>query len=240
LKTSEAVSYPSLGEVHLWYVNLIDWNNHLEDLIGLLSSDELKRYKRLKISSKQESFIISRGVLRLILSNYLEQEASQIRFEIEPSGKPFLPDSEITFNLSHSGKYVVVGICQGSYLGVDIQEIYPISASDQIIRKVFSEKEQIYLSTLPPERFLEEFFSLWTAREAYLKAIGKGFTDSSNTQTLLPDPNREGYFTLSTIDPQINSSDWTIQTIAFREGYQTSVAFHGNLKELKISQFLEK
>ena len=76
----------------------------------------------------------------------------------------------LDFNISHSGKYVVCAISTQAEIGVDVEEIKNIPVTD--FTNEFSAEEM--KSILNSNDSLRSFYSLWTKKEAFLKAIGTG------------------------------------------------------------------
>ncbi len=68
------------------------------------------------------------------------RDSSQISFN--RYGKPFLLNSNIHFNLSHSGDYIVLAVDENE-IGVDIEKILPYS--DEIAQKCFVFEEYQWL-----------------------------------------------------------------------------------------------
>ncbi len=97
-------------------------------------------------------------------------------------GKPELPGG-MQFNLSHAGDYAVLATCSGS-VGVDVERMRPID-SMRIAKRFFHPDEYAYLSSLPDPH--AAFFSIWTLKESYVKALGFGFSVPPMTYSLLPD-----------------------------------------------------
>ncbi len=79
-------------------------------------------------------------------------------------------NGSIDFNISHSGRYVVCVISTIAKIGVDVEEIKDISIID--FTNEFSAEEM--KSFLSSDDSLHSFYSLWTKKEAFLKAIGIG------------------------------------------------------------------
>jgi 4'-phosphopantetheinyl transferase len=77
------------NEVHVWRENL-DNVKPLLEFTQILSEDELVRARRFHFEQHRQRFIAARGILRNILSRYLNIEPSQIKFGYEARGKPFL------------------------------------------------------------------------------------------------------------------------------------------------------
>ena len=147
----------------------------------LLSDDEKVRASRLKNPGKACQQIISRGILRLLLGNYTGINPKELAFKNSPFGKPFLSnpvDSEICFNLTHSGNLLLFAIGKGKHIGIDVEKIEGKIDFKGISSLVFSSEERFSLSrSLDP---IHDFYRLWTAKEAILKGTGFGFSYPSN------------------------------------------------------------
>ena len=91
-------------------------------------------------------------------------------FAYGKNGKPFLRDyPNIHFNLSHCHSAAVCVIAD-TEVGVDVQEIAPVS--DDLARRVLSVEEYSgYKASLRPD---ELFCKMWTAKESRLKRTGRG------------------------------------------------------------------
>ena len=114
--------------------------------------------------------------LRHTLSHYLPLAPAQIRFARTDKGKPYLKDrrfNQLQFNVSHShGKIVcAVSLCQ--QIGVDIENIQRKNSLDEIAARYFHPDEIFTLQSIKDEQERRRlFFTLWTCKEAYIKAIG--------------------------------------------------------------------
>ena len=97
------------------------------------------------------------------------------------NGKPYLPDHpDFHFNLSHSGRYVVIayGDCP---LGVDIQQMDPQRNYAQLAQRHYTPAEQEFLCDRPGDCRIDRFYQVWTAKESYLKYLGIGLRKSLNS-----------------------------------------------------------
>ena len=217
-------------QVHLWLADFQDWQLDIDDLRNLLSEAELQRLERYLIPIKQEQFTISRGLLRLLLASYLQEGPADIQLKTNEDGKPYLVGHPIHFNISHSGKYLLLGFTLLDQIGVDIQEIYPISNLDTLLKRYFHDQESTYLEALAPHHRIGSFFAIWTAKEAYLKASGVGFTKSSRSVGLLPsgDPTRSFHFAESPTSGK--KPYWTIQGLDLPDSYRGAVAVSAPLE----------
>jgi 4'-phosphopantetheinyl transferase len=96
----------------------------------------------------------------------------QLSFARSQHGKPFLGGyPELQFNVSHAGKWVLCAM-DAEPLGVDIEEIRPIDL--EVGRICFSEQEFAELMQRPEKERLNHFYELWTLKESFAKADGRG------------------------------------------------------------------
>ena len=82
--------------------------------------------------------------------------------------RPFFDDL-LDFNIAHSGAYILCAISITNKVGIDVEEIQPIPFSDFESNFTATEWETI----IQAENYTP-FFTFWTRKEAFLKAIGKG------------------------------------------------------------------
>lgn len=96
-------------------------------------------------------------------------------------GKPFLVDyPHLCFNLSHSGDWVTC-IVGNSEVGIDVEQIRKVEGIEKISQAMFSVGEQERLKGLGGPELLNQFFSLWTLKESYIKYLGMGFSRPFNS-----------------------------------------------------------
>lgn len=88
-------------------------------------------------------------------------------------GKPYIKDIEnFYFNISHSGNYVVIGVSEKE-IGIDIERKDRVDY--RIAERFFSKKEvrDIFSCSSEQDR-IDKFYQIWTLKESYVKALGKG------------------------------------------------------------------
>lgn len=94
-----------------------------------------------------------------------------LEFKYNDNQKPQLNEGPYQFNLSHSGDYVMCGISD-TVIGVDVEQLHPIT--ETLIKKVLSNEELTTFNTLSQEKQINYFYTCWTIKEAYFKALGIG------------------------------------------------------------------
>lgn len=141
-----------------------------EMLIDILPNDlkqEVEKYVRWE---DQHNTLIGK---LLVYLGYSILKGERLNFEIyerDKYNKPFLKDSSLNFNISHSGKTVVCAISQKRVkLGIDIEEIKKININD--FENIFHPNE---FNKIRQTNDIEEFYKYWTRKEAFTKAIGEG------------------------------------------------------------------
>jgi 4'-phosphopantetheinyl transferase len=167
----EAAAFPSEGELHLWCLSLRQLP--LAPNLARLSDAERQRAERFARREDFERFVQSHGALRLVLAACSGRPIGSIELTEDPRGKPRLRDGALEFNLSHSGGYVLIGVGRAP-LGVDIESVEREIDWRGIAARWFHPRERAALFASPDAEQRDAFFQIWTQKEAYLKAIGRG------------------------------------------------------------------
>ncbi len=164
--------------IDIWRVELDAPAAAREAMERLLSPDEHERMKQFVFDRHRRAFAVTRGALRLILAEPLRISAADIRFEYGEFGKPRVASSVGPhFSVSHSGELALIAICNGSPVGVDIEQLRPISDALEIAERFFAPREWRQLRAAQADEQDRAFLTLWTRKEAALKALGLGLSD---------------------------------------------------------------
>ena len=167
------------GAVHVWRIALNQEDDKLERFRRTLEASELERAGRFYFDKHRRHFIVGRGFLRTVVARYLGAQPHALRFEYGAYGKPALGSGHtLRFNLSHSNEVALLAVALDAELGVDVEHIRADFATEDIARRYFSRAEVEVFNALPPEERVAAFFRCWTRKEAYIKAIGKGFSQA--------------------------------------------------------------
>jgi phosphopantetheinyl transferase len=107
--------------------------------------------------------------------------------QIADTRKPFLPEEQYHFSISHCGDYAAAIVSSTSRVGVDAELIRPLVG--QLIPKFLSEKEKNWLYR---ETILEQSTLMWSAKESVFKWFGEGGVDfRENIRLDRPNPADE-------------------------------------------------
>ncbi len=170
------------GQIDIWYTHLTrDWEQALLNQYKALCSEEEKvQQNRFFRKEDQQNYLVSRGLLRWALAQYLENITSKdIFFYKGIYGKPFIGnfmDTALQFSLSHTKDLVVLAVILEQNIGVDIEPLERDIDIFNIAESFFSPLEYKELCSLSPEQLKPAFVKIWTLKEAYLKACGTGLT----------------------------------------------------------------
>ncbi len=156
--------------IHIWGVHVPDVLDQLDRLHSLLSTPEQEKAGRFHRDSDRQSSIAARGSLRILLSGYTGIPAAEIKFGYSKNGKPYLLDSAVNFNVSHSGDWVLLAFGWDRQIGVDIEKIKRSMDVSAIALRYFSPEEIETVKTAADSH--TAFFQLWAHKEAYVKACG--------------------------------------------------------------------
>jgi 4'-phosphopantetheinyl transferase len=168
----------AVDDIHLWLADLDQPPMPLSELAAMLTVDEQERAARFRFPEQQARFIAGRGLLRELLSGYLNRPAAALRFRQGLHGKPELAGEEVAaglhFNLAHSGHRALYAVARRE-VGVDLEKLDRSADYAAIIARICGLRERTAFQTLPPDQRQNAFFACWTRKEAIAKALGSGF-----------------------------------------------------------------
>ena len=167
--------------MHVWRVSILQPLATIQYLRSLLSRDEIARAERFRFEKDRYRFIITHGLLRILLARYLNSpfiNASQLQFCSNAYGKPSLDldmqDRVLNFNLSHSHELILFAFTYVRQIGIDIEYMRPDLDLESLAQYSFSPLENEMLRALPTSERMKAFYQCWSRKEAYIKARGKG------------------------------------------------------------------
>lgn len=146
----------------------------------LVSDGRREKAARLRFEKDKRLSVGAELLLRHALRPAGVEELSFAYGEYE---KPYLPERDLHFNLSHSGEWVLCAV-GGCELGCDIERLAPVNL--KIARRFFSPVEYEDIAAAPtPQEQQERFFRYWTLKESFMKATGLGLRLPMNEFAIL-------------------------------------------------------
>ena len=219
-------------EVHVWRARLDRNTSYRQSLQQILTADEQVRAERLYFPKDRQHFVVARGVLRLILSRYLDMEPYQLRFCYNRYGKPGLVTSSgqeaLSFNVSHSCGLALYAVTRSREIGIDLERIRRDFACEQIAERFFSPREKATLRALQAKKVKHRaFFNCWTRKEAYIKARGEGLSLPLDQFDVSLAPEEPATLLDMRGDPR-EASRWSLQELFPGSGYVAALAVEGH------------
>lgn len=163
--------------LHIWQADLVA-NDALWLATGpSLAPPELARQNRLRTLALRQTYGRAHGFLRAVLELYTTQPAKDLYFSADTFGKPFLPDFTLHFNLSYRPGRALLAISDAGPVGADVERLAPIPDYEALVAELFSSDEQRALRIAGARAACGPlFYTIWTRKEAYAKALGMGLS----------------------------------------------------------------
>ncbi|MEO8459185.1 MAG: 4'-phosphopantetheinyl transferase superfamily protein [Dokdonella sp.] len=203
---------PPLGddEVHVW----------------LIESATAQRAPALSVAAH--------ATLGWLLARYVGEDAGPPAIARGPHGKPYVPLlPELEFNLSHSGRCTLIALARGQAVGVDVERSDRCWSVDGIARRYFTASESRALAQVGDGERANAFLSLWTCKEAVLKAIGSGISFGLDRVEFALSTNSRVDRLVATADEAGTPAEWEVCAIEPSDGYFGAVAWRGPKRSVR-------
>lgn len=166
------------GEVHVWQIKLDCASRTLMALRAMLSLDERERAARFRLAELSRRWTVARAAVRSILAAYAGSEPQSLVFRVGTYGKPELagPSQGISFNLSRTRGLALLAVADTCRIGIDAETVHADIDIEGISRRFFARGEADEILALAPDARLTAFFTCWTRKESFVKAIGAGLS----------------------------------------------------------------
>lgn len=215
-------------EVHVWRAPFGMSDALRERLSRALEPEEWTRAERYASPVARDQYLLTRGILRDILARYLPTAPGELRFRRAERGKPELeepPGTGLEFNLSDSGTWVLCAVARGRRVGIDIERIEPRRPLRRLARRFLAAGEVAALERVGDSELPVAFYSVWTRKEAYLKATGEGLV-----------------FPLSRFDVTAPESleGWQFSDVFVGEGYRAALVVESGGRRIRCWEWAER
>jgi len=173
---------PLQQEIHVWLArpearSLPELTHSYQ---ALLSVEEQQRCQRFHFAHDRKHYLAAHALLRLCLGHYLACAPESVRLTPGLNGKPELAGQSVQTslhcNLSHTRGMVACAVTGVGPCGIDVEGIRAMADMDGIAQTVYSADEIAYLASQEEAARPLAFFTLWTLKEAYIKATGLGMS----------------------------------------------------------------
>lgn len=225
-RTVERVPVLPSGEVHLWWQDLRSASLDLGALYELLNERERQRVERFRVEGVGREFTAARGILKRLLSAYLDCAPGDLAFRYGALGKPSLPavgGDELCFNYTDSEGFALYAFAWNRELGVDLEMLSRRVSCRRIIERRFAPRESEALLAMPEEAQRRSFLACWTRKEGYGKALGLGIRFPFDCREMCVDC---GSSPLS-LEDHLNGDAWDIHQLYPAEDFVAALVHPG-------------
>ena len=207
---------------------------YFERFGGLLSAAETSRFQRFRHDGAASLFIAGRALVRTELAKRTGCSPDELQLACSQKGRPLATAPAAatgwSFSISHTPGWAGIAIARhpdsaadtpvdgGALLGFDLQKTTPNNDLPAVAKRVYSTTELRDLAAIGEvltAPWLRRFFTLWTAKEAWIKARGAGFSLPPKLATFAMSPPQTNSdmpaVAMSSCDPEAreNPADWT-------------------------------
>ena len=221
-------------DIHIWTVRTTAPEAIAAEFEPVLAADEKDRAARFRFDRHRSSFMIARGTLRHLLGRYLDADPASLRFDYGSKGKPVLvSNADINFNVTHSGGLAAFAFTAGCELGIDLEDIRPLTGMESTANRFFCAEEAAEILSLPPGEREAAFFRCWTRKEAYIKATGDGLSAPLNEFRVTVSPDEPARLVHLAHDTHAAGA-WTLHDLRLESGYASALAYRDRPRSLCV------
>jgi len=167
-------------QLHVWLTvpEEITDSGKLAEYLSLLSEEERERQQRFHFEKDRHSFLVSHALVRRVLSMYADVDPADWQFAAGEYGRPEISAPAgvppLRFNLTHTEGLTACLVTLGVDCGIDAERLGRRGKLQAVAEKMFADSELETLGALDGQQYQQQFFTFWTLREAYCKALGTG------------------------------------------------------------------
>ncbi|HMD49303.1 MAG TPA: 4'-phosphopantetheinyl transferase superfamily protein [Bryobacteraceae bacterium] len=227
------------NDVHIWTLPTGGADDLVARLERVLDAEELNRAARFRFNHLRESFVVSHGALRTLLGRYLNVPPAEVRFVYGSKGKPALAlQSNIEFNMTHSGGLAVIALTLDREIGVDVEQIRSMPDRQAIASRFFCAEEAAEILSLPEAERERAFYCCWTRKEAYIKAIGDGLSTPLDEFRVTVQPGEPARFVHIARDTEAAEA-WMLHDLRLAPDYAAALAYRDRERPLRLRRIVD-
>lgn len=159
----------------------MDYDKLIKSL-RLIHNYKLINYINYKQSDDKKRCLYGELLVNYVINTNFKNTYFDKQIIFSDYGKPLLACSNLHFNISHSGNWVICCVSDNS-IGVDIEKITNFNWHN-ISKRFFSDFENKYISN--SKNSLNTFFKFWTMKEAVIKYYGRGVDSTIKNINFFP------------------------------------------------------
>lgn len=142
-------------------------------LAGMMPPAMIERAGRFRRWQDAQAYLLGKYLLVEALRNHGVDQQVLEEIKYTTHNRPYLHlPMAIDFNISHSGAYIVCAVTREGKIGIDIEKVHDVDLHD--FSSQFTDEELGGIQNASDK--YDEFFRLWTIKEAVIKADGRGLS----------------------------------------------------------------
>jgi len=209
--------------VNIWKIDYRAFSEE-KQWLNILNNQEQTRAQKFHYQTDRKRYLVTRALLKLILSKITGNNPAEISFSYNNHGKPYLENTgKTSFNVSHSGDLGLIAVSDLTLLGIDVEKFRRRINPKRMAKRFFSTSEQEELAGLTDSSILEGFFNGWTRKEAVIKALGLGLAMPLRNFDVTLTPGQPARL-LNIRHQDEKVQDWTINNIPMDGDYAAAYA----------------
>jgi 4'-phosphopantetheinyl transferase len=191
-------------------------------VMDLISAEEALRYGRLRSPRARRQHLGARMLVRYVLAAYTGVRPETLRFQAGPFGRPELVSNPLSldFNISHTNGLIGCILTRDQRCGIDLEQTPPARETAKGILQFLGTEEQQRVQRLPESAKDLAILDYWVIKQAYLKALGVGFTRSVDSFTVHYPTG--GFVVID--DPVLGQQNWQLELRQLRTEHRLAVA----------------
>lgn len=184
----------------------------------VLEPEERARAEAFRTPELQARYVAAHALVRTVLSTYAPVRPADWRYAHGPRGQPTLVGAplDLRFSLSHSGAHAAVAVTVGRPVGFDLEEVDAGKDALAIAERFFTAAETEALRSCRNSEQASRLATLWTVKEAVLKARGVGLASGLGDVAVA----LEGERVRSVVAP---GGPWSVRAWAVEPGLRAAV-----------------
>lgn len=160
------------------------WDENDQQLLSFVSEERQRKVKHYRFDIDKKLSLYSALLVRMELSKLVGIPAADLKFFSKPLAKPLcLSALQCHFSFSHTRNMILSCISERNPVGADIEMLS--TAPLEIVTNLFHPDEIDYV--MKPSSSLRNlrFYKIWTQKEAYVKYLGTGLSESLSQINML-------------------------------------------------------
>lgn len=142
---------------------------------NILSGDEIARISRLVDGTQKRLLAAHLSSRKQLLSQLVDADPASISIEYSGEGRPFLPLwADVRISFADSNGWSALAFSLNGSIGVDVETVRPLSWEPMLPMISDADEALEIRKAMACAATPVPFFRCWTAKEAVLKAEGRG------------------------------------------------------------------